>query len=150
MFNFIKNEELRNEYENNVEILPERFTDTIIYKNYLSKFDTSDLNLLLPFGLNENIDIDLLIKFIISSFSCFYRLKEDWKTWKRRVVITVGSTEKNLEDLQSFQFAEMYDTFVEEQIKREIAKTENKKRKKIVENGRDELPPLSYKWWFRS
>ena len=67
-------------YEKLVEPLPEKFEDTIIYKDYLSKFNVGDLDLLYPEYIDEEFNWDLLIRLVISSFSSGYALDNDDET----------------------------------------------------------------------
>jgi len=67
-------------YEKLVETIPEKFEDTIIYKDYLSKFNVADLDLLYPDYIDEDFDWNLLIRLVISSFSSSYVLDNDEET----------------------------------------------------------------------
>ena len=137
--NLRENEEKKDiveKYEKHVEILPEYFEDTIIYKDYLSKFDISDLDLLLPEYIDEDFDWNLLLRLVIGSFSSTYVLEEDEETWKDQLVINVSAWDKHvakrLEELWGFQIARMYEIYIEEQMNLEILAHEDEKEKDIV------------------
>jgi hypothetical protein len=72
--------EIVEKYEKFVETLPAKFEDTIIYKDYLSKFDTSKIDLLLPEYIDDDFDWDLLLKLVIGSFSSTYAFDVDEET----------------------------------------------------------------------
>ncbi len=123
-------------YEKNVEILPEKFEDTIIYKDYLNKFNTNNLDLLLPEYIDEDFDFELLVKLVISSFSSSYVLEKDQETWKMELLINVSAWDKHvakkLSELWGFQIARMYEIYIEEQMNLEILAHEDEKEKDIV------------------
>jgi len=123
-------------YEKNVENLSENFEDTIIYKDYLSKFNTDNLDLLLPEYIDEDFDFDLLVKLVIGSFSSSYVLEKDQDTWKMELLINVSAWDKHvakkLSELWGFQIARMYEIYIEEQMNLEILAHEDEKEKDIV------------------
>lgn len=123
-------------YEKLVEPLPEKFEDTIIYKDYLSKFNISGLDLLYPEYIDEEFNWDLLVRLIISSFSSSYVLDSDNKTWKLELVINVSAGDKHiakkLSELWGFQISRMYEIYIEEQMNLEILAHEDEKEKDIV------------------
>jgi len=123
-------------YEKLVETIPEKFEDTIIYKDYLSKFNVADLDLLYPDYIDEDFDWNLLIRLVISSFSSSYVLDNDEETWKIELVINVSAGDKyiakNLSELWGFQIARMYEIYIEEQMNLEILVHEDEKEKDIV------------------
>ena len=123
-------------YEKLVEPLPEKFEDTIIYKDYLSKFNVDNLDLLYPEYIDEEFDWDLLIRLVISSFSSSYVLDTDEETWKLELVINVSAGDKRiakkLSELWGFQIARMYEIYIEEQMNLEILAHEDEKEKDIV------------------
>jgi hypothetical protein len=57
--------DIAEKYEKFVETIPEDFKDTIIYKDYLNKFKTDNLDLLLPEYIDEEFEWDLLVKLVI-------------------------------------------------------------------------------------
>ncbi len=123
-------------YEKYVEPLPEKFEDTIIYKDYLSKFNTDNLDLLLPEYIDEDFDFDLLTKLVIGSFSSSYVLEPDEETGKIELLINVSAWDKHvakkLSELWWFQIARMYEIYIEEQMNLEILAHEDEKEKDIV------------------
>jgi len=123
-------------YEKNVENLPEKFEDTIIYKDYLTKFSTSNLDLLLPEYIDEDFDFELLVRLVIWSFSSSYVLEKDSETWKIELLINVSAWDKHvakkLSELWGFQIARMYEIYIEEQMNLEILAHEDEKEKDIV------------------
>jgi len=123
-------------YEKLVEPILEKFEDTIIYKDYLSKFNISDLDLLYPQYIDEEFDWNLLIRLIISSFSSSYLLDFDQDTWKLELVINVSAQDKSiakkLSELWGFQISRMYEIYIEEQMNLEILAHEDEKEKDIV------------------
>jgi len=132
--------EIVEKYEKFVEKMPVRFEDTIIYKDYLSKFDISDLDLLYPEYIDDNFDWDLLLKLVLGSFSSTYVIEKDEETWKDVLVINVSSWDKNavkkLNELWGFQIARMYEIYIEEQLNLEILAHEDEKEKDIVLSSR--------------
>lgn len=123
-------------YEKFVEPLPEKFEDTIIYKDYLSKFDINNLDLLYPEYIDEDFNWDLLIRLVIGSFSSSYALDEDKETWKIELIINVSAWDKHiakkLSELWGFQIARMYEIYIEEQMNLEILAHEDEKEKDII------------------
>ncbi len=123
-------------YEKLVEPLPEAFEDTIIYKDYLSKFNVGDLDLLYPEYIDEEFNWDLLIRLVISSFSSGYALDNNEDSWKLELVINVSAGDKHiakkLHELWGFQIARMYEIYIEEQMNLEILAHEDEKEKDIV------------------
>jgi len=119
-----------------VEEIPDKFEETIIYKDYLSKFNIYDLDLLLPEYIDEDFDWDLLLRLIIWSFSSSYVVEKDEKTWKDELVINVSAGDKHvakkLSELWWFQIARMYEIYIEEQMNLEILSHEDEKEKDIV------------------
>jgi len=128
--------EIVEKYEKLVEPLPSKFEDTIIYKDYLSKFDTSKIDLLLPEYIDDDFDWDLLLKLVIGSFSSTYVLDVDEETGKDVLVINVSAGDKHvakkLSELWGFQIARMYEIYIEEQMNLEILAHEDEKEKDIV------------------
>ena len=49
-------------YEKLIEPLPDKFEDTKIYKEYLSKFDTQGVDLVLPEFIDEDFDLASIYK----------------------------------------------------------------------------------------
>lgn len=123
-------------YEKLVEVVPEKFEDTIIYKDYLSKFYIWDLKLLYPEYIDKEFDWDLLIRLVISSFSSSYAIDYDEETWKSELIINVSAGDKHiakkLSELWGFQIARMYEIYIEEQMNLEILAHEDEKEKDIV------------------
>jgi hypothetical protein len=123
-------------YEKLVESLPEKFEDTIIYKNYLSKFNLDWIDLLLPEYIDEDFDWDLLLRLIVGSFSSTYVIEKDEETWKDELIINVSAWDKHvakkLSELWWFQIARMYEIYVEEQMNLEILANEDENEKDIV------------------
>jgi len=128
--------EIVEKYEKFVEKIPERFEDTIIYKDYLSKFDTDKLDLLFPEFIDADFDWDLLIKLVVASFSSTYTFDKDEETWKDVLVIDVSAWDKHatkkLHELWGFQISRMYEIYIEEQMNLEILAHEDEKEKDIV------------------
>ena len=128
--------EIVEKYEKFVETLPTKFEDTIIYKDYLSKFDISKIDLLLPEYIDNDFDWNLLLKLVIGSFSSTYAFDIDEDTKKDVLVINVSAWEKhvakNLPELWGFQIARMYEIYIEEQMNLEILAHEDEKEKDIV------------------
>ena len=127
-------------YEKLVEPIPEKIEETIIYKNYLSKFDVSDINLVLPEFVDEEFDWDLLLKFILASFSSSYvfeKVDDD----KYELIINVSAGDKHvakkLSELWGFQIARMYEIYIEEQMNLEILAHEDEKEAEIVYSQRE-------------
>lgn len=123
-------------YEKLVEPLTEDFKDTIIFKDYLSKFDVDWIDLLLPEYIDEDFDFELLLRLVISSFSSSYVLEKNEETWKIELIINVSAWEKHvakkLSELWGFQIARMYEIYIEEQMNLEILAHEDEKEKDIV------------------
>ncbi len=132
--------EIVEKYEKFVETMPAKFEDTIIYKDYLSKFDISDLDLLYPEYIDDDFDWDLLLKLILGSFSSTYVFEKDEETWKDLLVINVSSGDKHavkkLNELWGFQISRMYEIYIEEQLNLEILAHEDEKEKDIVLSSR--------------
>jgi len=131
--------EIVEKYEKLVENLPEDFRQTIIWKDYLSKFDIEWIDLLMPEFIDEEFDFDLLFRLIIWSFSSTYVL-EKTEDWKYELVINVSawdkSIAKNFSELWGFQIARMYEIYIEEQMNLEILKYEDEKEAEIIESQR--------------
>jgi len=123
-------------YEKIVEPLLDDFKDTVIYKDYLSKYDTKDIDLLLPEYIDEDFDWDLLLRLVIGSFSSTYVIEKDKETWKDELIINVSAGDKHvakkLSELWGFQIARMYEIYIEEQMNLEILKNEDENEKDIV------------------
>ncbi len=127
-------------YESKVEALPDRFEDTIIYKNYLSKFEIPDIDLVLPEFIDEEFDWDLLLRLILGSFSSTY-VFEPTEDGKFELVINVSAGDKHvakkLSELWWFQIVRMYEIYIEEQLNLEILIAEDEKEKEIIEAQRE-------------
>ena len=127
-------------YEKMVENLPDSFEDTIIYKEYLSKFDVDWVELKLPEFIDDDFNWDLLLRLVIGSFSSTYVLEYDADLQKYELVINVSSGDKHvakkLSELWGFQIARMYEIYVEEQMNLEILAHEDDKEKEIVDAQR--------------
>jgi len=123
-------------YEKLVEIVWDNFKNTIIYKDYLSKFNTDNLDLILPEYIDNDFDWDLLLRLVIWSFSSSYVLEKDEESWKIELVINVSAWDKHvakkLSELWWFQIARMYEIYIEEQMNLEILAHEDEKEKDIV------------------
>jgi len=127
-------------YEKLVEPIPEKFEETKVYKDYLSKFDTSGIDLVLPEFIDEDFDWDLLLKLIVGSFSSTY-VFEKTDDGKFELVINVSAGDKHvakkLSELWGFQIARMYEIYIEEQMNLEILAHEDEKEAEIVYAQRD-------------
>jgi len=143
--NFIENlkenpekKDIVEKYSKVVEPIPEKFEDTIIYKEYLSKFNTEWVvdNLKLPEFIDDDFDWDLLLRLIIGSFSSTYVLEYLPEEKKYELVINVSAWDKHvakkLSELWWFQIARMYEIYVEEQMNLEILSHESENEKEIV------------------
>lgn len=123
-------------YEKYFEPLWDSFKDTLIYKNYLSKFDLQYLDLLLPEYIDEDFDRELLVRLVISSFSSDYSLDFDKETNKMIFVINVSSWEKSIiksiHELWAFQISRMFEIYIEEQLNLEILSYEEEKEKDVI------------------
>jgi hypothetical protein len=82
-------------YEKLIEPLPDKFEDTKIYKEYLSKFDTQGVDLVLPEFIDEDFDWDLLLKLVLGSFSSTY-VFEKTDDGKLELVINVSAGDKHV------------------------------------------------------
>jgi len=122
-------------YEKLIEPLPDKFEDTKIYKEYLSKFDTQGIDLVLPEFIDEDFDWDLLLKLVLGSFSSTY-VFEKTDDGKLELVINVSAGDKHvakkLSELWWFQVARMYEIYIEEQMNLEILAHEDEKEWEIV------------------
>ena len=131
--------EIIEKYEKLVENLPDDFRQTIIWKDYLSKFDTEWIELVMPEFIDEEFDLDLLFKLIIWSFSSTYVL-EKAENWKYELIINVSvgdkSIAKKFSELWGFQIARMYEIYIEEQMNLEILKHEDEKEAEVIESQR--------------
>jgi len=92
--NLKENDEKKDIVEKYVESLPEKFEDTIIYKDYLTKFNTSNLDLLLPEYIDEDFDFELLVRLVIWSFSSSYVLEKDYIEEQMNLEILAHEDEK--------------------------------------------------------
>lgn len=123
-------------YEKLVEPLSNKFEDTIIYRDYLSKFNMEELNLIYPESIDESFDWDLLLRLIVSSFSSSYLLNVDKNSEKMEMIINVSAWEKHiakkLQELWWFQISRMYEIYIEEQMNLEILAHEDENEKDIV------------------
>lgn len=126
-----------NAYESLEDTLLE---DTSFYKDYLSKFDTSNLNLIVPEGLEDSFDYDLFVRLVAASLSSEYTLSLD-ESWNENhnmsadspltnisiyVVIDKGRIHKDLKELCSFQIYRMYEIYLLEQIQHALNLAEYK------------------------
>ena len=126
-----------NAYESLEDTLLE---DTSFYKDYLSKFDTSNLNLIVPEGLEDCFDYDLFVRLVAASLSSEYTLSLD-ESWKENpnmssdspltnisiyVVIDKCRIHKDLKELCSFQIYRMYEIYLMEQIQHALNLAEYK------------------------
>lgn len=131
--------EIIEKYEKLVENLPDDFRQTIIWKDYLSKFDTEWIELVMPEFIDEEFDLDLLFRLIIWSFSSTYVL-EKAENWKYELIINVSvgdkSIAKKFSELWGFQIARMYEIYIEEQMNLEILKHEDEKEAEVIESQR--------------
>ncbi len=127
-------------YEKIIENLPGKFEDTKIYKEYLSLFNTTGIDLVLPEFIDEDFDWDLLLRLTIWSFSSTYVL-EKADDWKYELVINVSAGDKHvakkLSELWGFQIARMYEIYIEEQMNLEILASEDEKEMEIVNAQRE-------------
>lgn len=123
-------------YEKLVEPINENFQDTIIYKDYLSKFDLQNIDIIYPEYVDENFDWDLLLRLVVSSFSSSYLLNIEQDSEKMEMIINVSAWEKHiakkLQELWGFQIARMYEIYIEEQMNLEILAHEDENEKDIV------------------
>jgi len=142
--------EIIENYEKYVESLEnyESIYDTKIYKEYLKNFDKEKIEFIvsklkIPEFIDEDeFDWELLILLVVSSFSSTWEFEVDFEIKKLSLVINVKAGDryikKRLEDLWGFQIAGMYEIYIEEQINLLALSKENKNKKKIVGNDRDE------------
>jgi len=98
--NFIENlkenpekKDIVEKYSKVVEPIPDKFEDAIIYKEYLSKFNTEWVvdNLKLPEFIDDDFDWNLLLRLIIGSFSSTYVLEYLPEEKKYELVINVSA-----------------------------------------------------------
>lgn|GEM_PF-3529886 len=126
-----------NAYESLEDTLLE---DTSFYKDYLSRFDTSNLNVIVPEGLEDSFDYDLFVRLVAASISSEYTLSLD-ESWKENpnmsadspltnisiyVVIDKSRIHKDLKELCSFQIYRMYEIYLLEQIQHALNLAEYK------------------------
>lgn len=126
-----------NAYESLEDTLLE---DTSFYKDYLSKFDTSNLNLIVPEGLEDSFDYDFFVRLVAASLSSEYTLSLD-ESWKENpnmsadspltnisiyVVGDKSNIHKDLKELCSFQIYRMYEIYLMEQIQHALNLAEYK------------------------
>jgi len=141
--NFIENlkdnpekKDIVEKYSKLVEPLPDRFEDTKIYKEYLSKFNTDGIDLKLPEFVDEDFDWDLLLRLVLGSFSSTYVLEYLPEEKKYELTINVSAWDKHvakkLSELWGFQIARMYEIYIEEQMNLEILANESENEKDIV------------------
>jgi len=141
--NFIENlrenpekKDIPEKYEKFVEPLPEKFEDTKIYKDYLSKFNTEGIELKLPEFVDDDFDWDLLLRLVLGSFSSTYVLEYLPEEKKYELIINVSAGDKHvakkLSELWGFQIARMYEIYIEEQMNLEILANESENEKEIV------------------
>lgn len=103
--------------------------DTTFYKDYLSKFDISGLEIKPPEDLEDEFDYELLVRLIVASFSSNYVLSLD-ETWKDNPNVSAepltnvsvfvktdsGSQKRDLQELWSFQVLRLFEIYLIEQI----------------------------------
>jgi len=101
--------------------------ETDFYKNYLSKFDISGINVVCPDDCEKDFDYDLLTRLIIGSFSSDYELRLDDR-WKESphgdplvsiciyVKTTEGNRQKLLHNLWTFQVFRLFEIYLKEQV----------------------------------
>jgi len=112
-----------------------------LYKEYLSRFDTEDIDIELPITLDRE-DFDLLFKLIFASFSSSWHFELIENSHRVRLVIYVQaedkSTEKYLDELSFFQIRRMYEIYLNEQFGLETLRFESPYEKATVTNQRQQ------------
>jgi ATP-dependent protease Clp ATPase subunit len=118
-----------------------------LYKEYLSKFDTEDIDIMLPYSIED--DFDLLFKLTFASFSSSWRFTPVPDSYEVRLAIDVHSGDRSvrkyLDELLFFQTARMYEIYLKEQIELETLRLEDDEEMKIVHAQRQKRLEYFYK-----
>jgi len=131
--------EIIEKYEKHVGIdlrRVERIEDLPLYKDYLAHFDTEGIKLFAPEYLDDEFDLDLLLRVVVGSFSSGWAFEFVDGSDTVRLLIEVNAGDKHidryLDALWGFQIARMYEIYIEEQLNLDILRFEDEKEATIV------------------
>jgi len=120
----------------------ERIEELPLYKDYLTHFDTEGIKLFAPEYLDDEFDLDLLLRLAVGSFSSTWAFEFIDESDTARLLIRVSAgdrhVDKYLDALWGFQIARMYEIYIEEQLNLEILRFEDEKEAAIVESQRQQ------------